>query len=164
MAPVKGVGLTKPDPKIGGKYLTFRIGMEDYGIDILCVQEIRSWEQPTRLATAARYIKGVINLRGVIVPIVDLRMKFGTDAVEYTAVTAVIIMDVQGKSMGAVVDSVSDVVALTSSEVKSAPSISCGIERSVITGIGTAKVEGYSRMLIMLDIQALLQGCVAAGE
>ena len=96
----------------GGEFLTFRLGEEEYGIDILRVQEIRSYEQPTRIANAPAFIKGVVNLRGVIVPIVDLRLKLGCDTAEYNSFTVVIVLNVKGRVVGAVVDSVSDVLEL----------------------------------------------------
>ena len=102
----------------GGEFLTFRLGQEEYGIDILRVQEIRSYEQPTRIANAPAFIKGVVNLRGVIVPIVDLRMKLGCDCAEYNAFTVVIVLNVKGRVVGAVVDSVSDVLELSRDTIK----------------------------------------------
>ena len=86
-----------------GEYLTFRLGAEEYGIDILRVQEIRSFEPPTRIANAPAFLKGVVNLRGVIVPIVDLRLKLGCDSAEYNHFTVVIVLNVRGRVVGAVV-------------------------------------------------------------
>src|SRR5688572_3488794 len=105
----------------GGEYLTFRLGSEEYGIDILRVQEIRSYEQPTRIADAPHFIKGVVNLRGVIVPIVDLRIKLGCDTNDYNDFTVVIVLNVRGRVVGAVVDSVSDVLELSADAVRPAP-------------------------------------------
>ena len=102
----------------GGEFLTFRLGEEEYGIDILRVQEIRSYEQPTRIANAPAFIKGVVNLRGVIVPIVDLRMKLGCASAEYNTFTVVIVLNVKGRVVGAVVDSVSDVLELSRDTIK----------------------------------------------
>ena len=96
------------------EFLTFRLGAEEYGIDILRVQEIRSYEEPTRIANAPHFIKGVVNLRGVIVPVVDLRIKLGCEKVEYNGFTVVIVLNVHGRVVGAVVDSVSDVMELAS--------------------------------------------------
>jgi len=104
-----------------GEYLTFRLGGEEYGIDILRVQEIRSYEQPTRIANAPHFIKGVVNLRGVIVPIVDLRLKLGCESAEYNGFTVVIVLNVRGRVVGAVVDSVSDVLELGADHIKPAP-------------------------------------------
>jgi purine-binding chemotaxis protein CheW len=139
-----------------GEFLTFRLGQEEYGIDILRVQEIRSYEQPTRIAGAPHYIKGVVNLRGTIVPIVDLRMKLGCEQAEYTALTVVIVLNVRGRVVGAVVDSVSDVLELKAADIKPAPPLNQQIDASHITGIGSLQAEGKDRMLILLDIQALM--------
>jgi len=141
----------------GGEFLTFRLGAEEYGIDILRVQEIRSYEQPTRIANAPAFIKGVVNLRGTIVPIVDLRVKLGCERVEYDDFTVVIVLNVRGRIVGAVVDSVSDVLQLSAESVKPAPELSSGsVDTSYITGIGNVAGEGKDRMLILIDIEALM--------
>ena len=103
---------TRINAAVGGEFLTFRLGEEEYGIDILKVQEIRSYEQPTRIANAPQFVKGVVNLRGVIVPIVDLRLKLGCKEADFNAFTVVIVLNVKGRVIGAVVDSVSDVCEL----------------------------------------------------
>ena len=87
--------------KATSEYLTFRLGAEEYGIDILRVQEIRSYEEPTRIANSPNFIKGVVNLRGVIVPVVDLRIKLGCESVEYNGFTVVIVLNVAGRVVGA---------------------------------------------------------------
>jgi purine-binding chemotaxis protein CheW len=107
---------------VGGEFLTFRLGAEEYGIDILRVQEIRSYEQPTRIANSPDFIKGVVNLRGVIVPIIDLRLKLGCDTAEYNTFTVVVVLNVRGRVVGAVVDSVSDVLELGKDHIKPRPS------------------------------------------
>ena len=144
----------------GGEFLTFRLGDEEYGIDILRVQEIRSYEQPTRIANAPAFIKGVVNLRGVIVPIVDLRMKLGCAAAEYNTFTVVIVLNVKGRVVGAVVDSVSDVLELSSDTIKPAPELSSAVDSGFITGIGAVKNgsgdDATERMLILMDIEALM--------
>ena len=144
----------------GGEFLTFRLGAEEYGIDILRVQEIRSYEQPTRIANAPHFIKGVVNLRGVIVPIVDLRMKLGCESAEYNAFTVVIVLNVKGRVVGAVVDSVSDVLELGAASIKPAPEMSSAIDAGYITGIGAIKSgtgdDAAERMLILMDIEALM--------
>ena len=137
---------------VGGEYLTFRLGAEEYGIDILKVQEIRSYDLPTRIANAPPFIKGVVNLRGVIVPIVDLRIKLGCASAEYDAFTVVIVLNVKGRVVGAVVDSVSDVLELAADTIKPAPELSSAIAGNYITGIGSAA----ERMLILIDIEALM--------
>ncbi len=135
-----------------GEYLTFRLGAEEYGIDILRVQEIRSYEQPTRIANAPPFLKGVVNLRGVIVPIVDLRLKLGCDTAEYNHFTVVIVLNVRGRVVGAVVDSVSDVLELAGDTIRPAPALNANIDTGFITGIGSVA----ERMLILMDIEALM--------
>ena len=135
-----------------GEYLTFRLGAEEYGIDILRVQEIRSYEQPTRIANAPAFIKGVVNLRGVIVPIVDLRVKLGCATVDYNSFTVVIVLNVRGRVVGAVVDSVSDVLELTQDSIKPSPEMASAVDTSFITGISSVN----ERMLILMDIEALM--------
>ena len=139
-----------------GEYLTFRLGTEEYGIDILRVQEIRSYEQPTRIANAPHFIKGVVNLRGVIVPIVDLRIKLGCESVEYTTFTVVIVLNVHGRVIGAVVDSVSDVIRLGAGDIKPSPELNTAIDMSFITGIGSIKSGDDERMLILVDIASMM--------
>jgi purine-binding chemotaxis protein CheW len=136
----------------GGEFLTFRLGPEEYGIDILKVQEIRSYEQPTRIANAPMFVKGVVNLRGVIVPIVDLRLKLGCETAEYDGFTVVIVLNVRGRVVGAVVDSVSDVIELSSDTVKPAPAMNSAVDMSFITGIASIQ----ERMLILMDIESLM--------
>jgi len=144
----------------GGEFLTFRLGAEEYGIDILRVQEIRSYEQPTRIANAPSFIKGVVNLRGVIVPIIDLRLKLNCETAEYNTFTVVVVLNVRGRVVGAVVDSVSDVLELRKEEIKPSPELNSTIDASYITGIGTVKTgqgENESeRMLILMDIEGLM--------
>jgi purine-binding chemotaxis protein CheW len=136
----------------GGEFLTFRLGGEEYGIDILRVQEIRSYEQPTRIANSPHFIKGVVNLRGVIVPIIDLRLKLGCESAEYNAFTVVIVLNVKGRVVGAVVDSVSDVLELTRDHIKPAPELNSNVDANYITGIGSVA----ERMLILMDIEGLM--------
>ena len=140
----------------GGEFLTFRLGGEEYGIDILRVQEIRSYEPPTRIANAPAFVKGVVNLRGVIVPIIDLRLKLGCERAEYNAFTVVVVLNVRNRVVGAVVDSVSDVLELTSDEIRPAPELASSVDASYITGIGAVKAGDAERMLILMDIEALM--------
>ena len=134
------------------EFLTFRLGAEEYGIDILRVQEIRSYEEPTRIANAPSFIKGVVNLRGVIVPVVDLRIKLNCDKVEYNSFTVVIVLNVRGRVVGAVVDSVSDVLELSQELIKPAPEMNTTVDTGFITGIASVG----ERMLILMDIEALM--------
>lgn len=136
----------------GQEYLVFTLGTEEYGIDILKVQEIRSYETVTRIANAPGFIKGVTNLRGVIVPIVDLRLKFDLGNVRYDHQTVVIILNVAGRVVGIVVDGVSDVLTLTGGDIKPAPEFGVSVSNEHLTGLGS--VEG--RMLILIDIERMM--------
>ena len=134
------------------EFLSFRLGAEEYGIEILKVQEIRGWEQPTSIANTPPFIKGVINLRGIIVPIVDLRIKFNLGEAKYDGFTVVIILSVANRVVGAVVDAVSDVITLWPQQIRAAPEFSASLEMRFITGLGTVE----ERMLILLDIEKLM--------
>ena len=134
------------------EYLTFRLDQEEYGIDILKVQEIRGYEPPTRVADAPPFIKGVVNLRGTIVPIVDMRLKFNCAKAEYDAFTVVIILNLRQRIVGIVVDSVSDVMELPPDSIKAAPDIDSMIDSGAVTGLGSLG----DRMLILLDIERLM--------
>lgn len=137
--------------------LSFRLGAEEYGIDILRVQEIRGYEAPTRIANAPNFIKGVVNLRGVIVPVVDMRLRFGLADVQYNDFTVVIVLNVANRTIGMVVDSVSDVLELPTGQVKAAPEFNGAVEASFITGIATLKQGEAERMLILMDIEAVMR-------
>jgi purine-binding chemotaxis protein CheW len=141
-----------------GRFLTFHLGGEEYAIDILHVQEIRSYEQPTRIANTPAFLKGVVKLRGVIVPIIDLRLKLGCDKAAYDDFTVVIVLNVCGRVVGAVVDSVSDVIELGADHIEPAPALNLAIDSSLITGIGTVGTGEPKRMLILMDIEALMRG------
>jgi len=141
---------------IGGEFLTFRIGTEEYGIDILRVQEIRSYEAPTRIANAPEFIKGVVNLRGVIVPIVDLRVKFSLGEPAYDEFTVVIVLNVANRVVGVVVDSVSDVLELRQNQIRPAPQFNTAVDSSFITGVGTVVDGERERMLILVNIEQLM--------
>ncbi len=146
---------TPGNPLLSGEYLAFRLGAEQYGIDILRVQEIRSYEEPTRLAHAPDFVKGVIDLRGRIVPIMDLRIKLQCPEVAYNEFTVVIILDIGATVIGAVVDSVADVVPLSPGQIKPAPQFStqAGLDLSFVQGIA----HTADRILILMDITALLK-------
>jgi purine-binding chemotaxis protein CheW len=134
------------------EYLTFRLDQEEYGIDILKVQEIRGYEPPTRVANAPSFIKGVVNLRGTIVPIVDMRLKFNCAKSEYNSFTVVIVLNLRNRIVGIVVDSVSDVMELPPESLKAAPDIESVIDSSAVLGLGSIG----DRMLILLDIEKLM--------
>lgn len=138
------------------QFLTFIVDNEEYGVDILCVQEIRGWESATPIPNAPEHVKGVINLRGTIVPIIDLRQCFGMDAIEYTPLTVVIVLKVNSKKgervMGIVVDAVSDVYSLSEKDMKPAPDIGSSMNTDVIKGL----VSVDEKMVILLNIDKLL--------
>jgi purine-binding chemotaxis protein CheW len=136
----------------GNEYLAFTLGNEEYGIDILRVQEIRGYEPVTRVANSPDFIKGVVNLRGTIVPVVDMRIKFNLGTPAYDQFTVVIILNIGGRVMGMVVDSVSDVTTLTPAQVRPAPEISTAFDSDCLIGLGTLG----ERMLILVDIEKLM--------
>jgi purine-binding chemotaxis protein CheW len=133
------------------EFLTFRLGGEEYAIEILKVREIRRYEAPTTIVNAPAFLKGVINLRGTIVPIVDLRAKFRGEA-KYDEFTVVIILSVAGRVIGIVVDAVSDVTTLTDEQIRPAPEFGAAVDAPFITGVGTVG----ERMLIVTDIERLM--------
>jgi len=134
------------------EFLAFTLGREEYGIDILKVQEIRGYEQVTRVANAPEFVKGVVNLRGIIVPIVDMRIKFKLGEPTYDQFTVVIILNIGGRIMGMVVDSVSDVITLGAEQIKPAPAMGTAFNVDYLTGLGTLD----ERMLILIDIDKLM--------
>jgi len=132
--------------------LTFTLGTEEYGLDILKVQEIRGFEAVTTIANAPEFIKGVINLRGIIVPIVDMRIKFKLGKVDYNETTVVIILNVANRVVGMVVDGVSDVIALKAEQVRPAPEFGASLDVQYLQGLGTVD----ERMIILVDIEKLM--------
>ena len=136
----------------GREFLAFTLGSEEYGIDILKVQEIRGYEAVTRIANAPEFIKGVINLRGIIIPVVDMRIKFNLGAPVYDQFTVVIILNINGRVVGMVVDSVSDVTTLTPEQVKPAPEMGTAFSSDYLIGLGTID----ERMLILVNIDKLM--------
>jgi purine-binding chemotaxis protein CheW len=137
---------------VAQEFLTFTLGAEEYGVDILKVQEIRGYDTVTRLPDAPEYIKGVINLRGTIVPVIDLRLKFNLGKAEYDGSTVMIVLNVDKRVLSVVVDSVSDVTALSASQLRPAPEFGSAMDTRFITGIGAVD----ERMLILLDIEKLM--------
>ncbi|MYN16400.1 chemotaxis protein CheW [Rugamonas sp. FT107W] len=136
----------------GQEFLAFTLGAEEYGIDILKVQEIRGHEKVTRIANAPEFIKGVINLRGIIIPVLDMRIKFQLGTPVYDQFTVVIILNVGGRIIGMVVDSVSDVITLTAGQVKPVPDTGAGFSVDHVIGLGTVD----ERMLILVDIGRMM--------
>lgn len=139
----------------GEQYLTFMLADEQYAIDILCVEEIRSWEKPTRIPNSPAYIKGVINMRGIIVPIVDLRMKFSIGDAIYSATTVVIVLTVESedkiRTIGFVVDAVSDVLNVENGQLKPAPAFGGCVPQSYLEGL----VNVGENVVTILNVKAL---------
>ena len=134
------------------EYLTFTLGQEEYGLDILKVQEIRGYDAVTRIANTPEFIKGVINLRGTIVPIIDLRIRFNLGKIEYNQFTVVIILNLGGRIAGIVVDGVSDVITLKQDQINAVPDMVSTIDTKFLLGLGTVD----ERMLILIDIVNLM--------
>lgn len=137
---------------VGQEFLIFTLGDEEYGIDILKVQEIRGYDQVTRIANTPAFIKGVTNLRGVIVPILDLRVKFAQEDVIYNENTVVIVLNFESRVVGIVVDGVSDVLSLSQDQIRPAPEFAVTMSTEYLTGLGSLG----DRMLILVDIEKLL--------
>ncbi|MDT0618273.1 chemotaxis protein CheW [Salinisphaera sp. P385] len=145
------------DPQRGGnpptnEFLTFTLGDEEYGVDILKVQEIRGYETVTRIPESPNFVKGVINLRGTIVPVVDMRVKFELETVAYDEFTVMIILNLADRTVGMIVDGVSDVIDLTSDQIRPAPEFGGSFDADYITGLGVIE----DRMLILVDIERLM--------
>lgn len=134
------------------EFLAFTLGDEEYGIDIQKVQELRGYEAVTRIANAPEFIKGVVNLRGIIVPIVDMRIKFNLPPPSYDQFTVVIILNIGGRVMGMVVDSVSDVITLKDEQIRPAPDMGAELDVGYMTGLGVLD----ERMLILTDTDKLM--------
>jgi purine-binding chemotaxis protein CheW len=132
--------------------LAFRLGIEEYGIDLKKVQELRGYDAVTHIAGAPDFIKGVINLRGIIVPIIDMRIKFRLGTATYNQFTVVIILNVAGRTVGMVVDGVSDVIMLVPEQIKPAPGLGSAVDADYLIGMGTLD----DRMLLLVDIDRLM--------
>jgi purine-binding chemotaxis protein CheW len=147
---------TGPTAGNSRQMLTFELGNETYGVDILRVQEIRGWSPVTRIPQAAPHVLGVLNLRGSIVPIVDLRLRLNFASAEYNAVTVIIVMSIEAaqarRDVGVVVDAVSDVVNVSASEMQPAPELGAQANTEFIQGLATLA----GRMVMLLDIDRLV--------
>jgi len=134
------------------EFLSFTLGNEEYGIDIQRVQELRGYESVTRIANSPDYIKGVVNLRGTIVPIIDMRIKLNLGSPSYDQFTVVVVLNLGNRIIGMVVDSVSDVITLTPDQIKPAPQMGSALEGDYLIGLGTID----DRMLILVEVVALM--------
>jgi purine-binding chemotaxis protein CheW len=151
LAPAAGAATTDTH-----QFLTFALGAEEYGVEILKIQEIKGYSQVTPLPNAPHYVKGVLNLRGTIVPIVDLRQMFALPAVDYTQFTVVVVVQVQGQIMGFIVDAVSDVLTVTGTDIQPTPDLHGQVDTSFLNGLAKAG----EKLVILLDIDKVL----GAGE
>ena len=140
----------------GSQYLTFVLADEHYGVDILRVQEIKGWAPVTRIPNTPEYLRGVLNLRGTIVPIIDMRMRFDLENAEYTALTVIIVLSVRTEDgeriIGVVVDSVSDVLNVRQEEIKPTPDFGSGIDTDFLDGLATAG----DNMVMLLDVDKMM--------
>jgi purine-binding chemotaxis protein CheW len=154
--PDAGSAYARVEEPSGGQYLTFMLAAQEYGVDILRVQEIKGWDSVTRIPNTPAYIKGVLNLRGTIVPIVDLRLRFGLESIPYGAVTVIVVVKVRHekstRTMGVVVDGVSDVYHIPPEQIKPAPDFGSSVRTEFIKGMATMD----EKMVILLDLDRLL--------
>ena len=134
------------------EFLAFTLGQEEYGIDIQKVQELRGYETVTRIANSPSFVKGVMNLRGIIVPVIDMRIRFNLGEPTYDQFTVVVILNIGSRVVGMVVDSVSDVTTLTREQIKPAPGMGSAFDSGHLIGLGTLE----TRMLILIDIEKLI--------
>lgn len=150
----------------GDEYLTFHLADEEYGVDILRVREIRGWENVTRIPNSPEYVKGVLNLRGAIVPIIDLRIRFNLARSEYTPMTVVVVLSVQSEDgsreriMGVVVDAISDVVNARFSDIQATPEFDTSIEIDYISGLASSG----EKMIMLVDVDKMLDIRQMAGQ
>ena len=151
------------------QFLTFALGAEEYGVEILKIQEIKGYSAVTPLPNAPAYVKGVLNLRGTIVPIVDLRKKFRLPEVAYTTFTVIVVVQVQGKTLGFIVDAVSDVLTVQRDAIQPTPDLHGQLDTSLLTGLAPTGEHG-EKLVILLDIDKVLtvteavEAVVAAGR
>ena len=134
------------------EYLSFQLGKEEFCLEILKVQEIRGYEDMTTIANTPDYMKGVLNLRGEVVPVIDLRIRLNFANIEYNEFTVVIILNLKGQNIGIVVDGVSDVIALDSNQIQQLPALMSSINTQFITGVVTVDTQ----TLILVDMDSLL--------
>lgn len=150
------VGAELTDSDSGQQFLTFMLAGEEYGVDILKVQEIKGWKPVTRVPNTPEYVKGVLNLRGTIVPVVDMRMRFSLEQVEYSAATVIIVLSVRSgdvdRIIGVVVDAVSDVMNVEESDIKPAPDFGAKVKIDFVSGLATVG----DHMVMLLDVDKLL--------
>ncbi len=150
-----GVAKSQPSVSDTHQFLTFALGQEEYGVEILKIQEIKGFSQVTPLPNAPAYVKGVLNLRGTIVPIVDLRKKFNLPDMEYTQFTVIVVVQVKGKTLGFIVDAVSDVLTVQGTAIQATPDLHGQLDTSLLTGLAPTGEHG-EKLVILLDIDKVL--------
>ena len=156
--------LLNTEAELGDEYLTFSLADEEYGVDILRVQELRGWENVTRIPNSPGFVKGVLNLRGAIVPIIDLRERFNLPVSDYTETTVVIVLsvndgqDTNERTMGVVVDSISDVVHAKMSDIQATPKFGSALDTEYISGLADA--DGKMLMLLNVDTMLSISGMI----
>jgi len=150
--PLSAPGINRDDSTVGKEFLTFTLGNEEYGVAILKVQEIRGYDTVTQIPDTPPFLKGVINLRGTIVPVIDLRIKFNLGKADYTELTVMIVLNISGRVVGVVVDGVSDVIMLEDNQIMPPPEFGGAIDTRYLAGLGTVD----QRMLILVDIEKLI--------
>jgi purine-binding chemotaxis protein CheW len=154
-------GADKSATETSEQYLTFMLAGEEYGVDILRVQEIKGWDKVTRIPHSPDYVLGVINLRGAVVPIVDLRRRFGLETIEFGPTTVIIVMRVAGarheRTVGVVVDAVSEVYNVDPADMKPPPDVCGGVDTVFVKALATIE----EKMLILLDIDRLIGNSIA---
>lgn len=142
------------------QYLTFILGDEEYGVNVLKVQEIKGWESVTSIPNAPEYVLGVVNLRGIVVPIIDLRVRFGLDNADFDATTVVVIVKAvevdKERTVGMVVDAISDVYNVSSKDINDVPDLGSAVTTSFITGLTTVD----EKMIILLNVDLLINSGV----
>ncbi len=143
--------------KSGAQYLTFRVASEEYAIEILGVQEIKGYSVITPIPNSPAYVKGVINLRGTVVPVIGLRERFGMASVVYDKFTVIVIVNVGAKVVGIVVDAVSDVLTIDRADLDPPPELGANVDTSLITGMA----KTAERLVVVLDVQKALGDAVA---
>ncbi|MGH7266334.1 MAG: chemotaxis protein CheW [Candidatus Rokuibacteriota bacterium] len=136
----------------GNQYLTFSLGQEEYGVEILKVQEIKGYSAITPIPNTPPYVKGVMNLRGTIIPVVDLRSKLGMAAAEYSPFTVIVVVRVGSKTIGLVVDAVSDVLHIPSASLQPAPDFGAQVDADFISGLARAG----DKLVVLLDLDRIL--------
>ena len=136
------------------QFLTFTVGKEEFGVDIMMVREVKGWSETTRRPNTPEYLRGVLNLRGIIIPIFDLRARFGSGLTDANEKNVVVIIAVGSRTLGILCDTVSDILTVGSDDIKPSPETSTGLNEKFVSGL--IAVEG--RMVVLLDIEVLLSG------